>query len=104
MMWNVTPAPPHQLGQMTYSCAIHPLHAAWLCPAAVSHGLTSSPQWGEATRRERRLTTPTATYWTGARLRPFSPWGEGAPKGRMRGPSRALLSIYPRGPDGPGRR
>src|SRR5882672_8615733 len=40
--------PPHQFGRMTYGRAIERLLAAtWEC-ATVSHGLSSSPQRGEA--------------------------------------------------------
>jgi hypothetical protein len=39
---------PHQFGQMTYDRAIKRVLAARDAHAAVSHGLTSSPQRGEA--------------------------------------------------------
>ena len=39
--------PPHQFGRMTYDRAIEVTAAAREEFAAVSHGLTSSPRWGE---------------------------------------------------------
>src|SRR5262245_3144958 len=64
--------------------------------AAVSHGLASSPPRGEGAcwlfyRPKRHCIRLRSERTAGS----FSPWGEGAPKGRMRGPSpteRMMLS------------
>jgi hypothetical protein len=42
--------PPHQFGQMTYCRAFEVASVSHAAYAAVSHGLTSSPQWGEGAR------------------------------------------------------
>ena len=39
---------PHQLGRMTYGRATSVSEAVSAADAAVSHGLASSPRWGEA--------------------------------------------------------
>jgi phosphoglycerate dehydrogenase-like enzyme len=44
---------PHQLGRMTYGCAIEEVHVGTACRAAVSHGLASSPPKGERGWRRR---------------------------------------------------
>jgi len=66
---------------MTYDRAIKGSHVAREVLAAVSHGLTSSPRWGEgkgAPGSKACSTRNAMTIAMGARLSPFSPWGEGA--------------------------
>src|SRR5262245_34823811 len=48
---KVNQVPPQQFGRMTYDRAIEVTNAAREEFAAVSHGLTSSPPWGEGAQR-----------------------------------------------------
>src|SRR2546421_13084950 len=59
---------------MTYDRAIERTLAVGREFAAVSHGLTSSPRWGEGAQRRADVEHERAAG-------PFSPWGEGGPKG-----------------------
>src|SRR5262245_58837646 len=92
--------PPHQFGQMTYDRAIEVTSVFRKGLAAVSHGLTSSPQWGEG------HAASAVTSAMAAHRRSLLPLGRRCPEGADEGAftlnspafssGDALSSIEPR--------